>query len=61
MDETFWEKVVSKGRIAEWILAGGGMALCVTGGIMGFLTGADISTIVLALIVAVFGIESISK
>ena len=61
MDETFWEKVVAKGRIAEWILTSGGMALCVIGGIMGFLTGADISTIILALVAAVFGIESISK
>ena len=61
MDETFWDKVVSKGRIAEWIISGGGIALCITGGIMGFLDGASISTIILAMVAAVFGIESLSK
>jgi len=60
MKEVF-EKVIEKGRIAEWILAGGGVGLCITGGIMGFLDGTAITEIILALVVAVFGIESVNR
>jgi len=57
----FWSKVIEKGRIAEWILAGGGVGLCITGGIMGFLEGQTIAEIILALVVAVFGVETLNN
>ena len=57
----FWKEVVSKGRIAEWLVAGGGLLLCVVGGLYGFLGGEQIAPIFLAIVSAVFGIETINK
>lgn len=61
MNGSWLDKVIEKGRIAEWIISAGGIALCIVGGIMGFLDGESIATIVLALVAAVFGIEAVNK
>ncbi len=61
MGGEFWGSVIEKGRISQWILSGGGIVLCIVGGTQGFLDGQTIGTIVLALVAAVFGIESINK
>lgn len=57
----FWGKVIEKGRVAQWLITGGGIALCIVGGLEGFLDAQSIGAIVLALVAAVFGIESIAK
>ena len=54
-------EVIKKGRIAEWILSLGGISLCILGGLYGFLDGANIVEVILALVVAVFGIEAVTK
>ena len=61
MDNGFWKQVIQKGRIAEWILSLGGISLCILGGLYGFLDGANIVEVILALVVAVFGIEAVTK
>lgn len=61
MNNDFWSKVIEKGRIAEWIIALGGISLCILGGLYGFLDGANIVEVILCLIVAVFGIEAVTK
>lgn len=61
MNNGFWSKVIEKGRIAEWVISVGGIALCITGGICGFLDSVTIGSIILAMIAAVFGVESISR
>jgi len=57
----FWHLVIEKGRIAEWIIALGGVTLCILGGILGFLDALNIVEIFLAMVVAVFGVEAMSK
>ena len=61
MEDGFLKEVVSKGRIAQWVLTVGGMAVCLLGGYQGFLEGQQIVTVILALGSAVFGIEALSK
>jgi len=61
VDNGFWHKVIEKGRVAEWIIAGGGIALCILGGLNGFLDSQAIGSIILAMVAAVFGVESISS
>jgi len=57
----FWHKVIEKGRIAEWVITVGGVTLCILGGTLGFLDALNIVEIFLAMVVAVFGVEAMSK
>lgn len=57
----FWKEVITKGRIAQWMLTGGGVTVCIIGGTQGFLDGAQIVQVILALGMAVFGIESLTN
>ena len=61
MNNSFWKEVIAKGRIAQWLIAGGGVTLCIVGGLMGFLDAQTIGVIFLAIVAAAFGIESIAK
>ena len=61
MQNGFWYKVIEKGRIAEWVISAGGITLCIVGGLNGFLDSQAIGSIILAMIAAVFGVESLSK
>jgi len=54
----FWDTVIDKGRLGEWLLTTGVIFICIIGGIKGFLEGALISGIIMALIGAVWGIEA---
>lgn len=56
-----FKEIVKAGRIAQWILTGGGVAVCIVGGTQGFLDGAQIVQVILALGMAVFGIESLTN
>lgn len=58
---SFWHKVIEKGRIAEWVIVSGGVTLCLVGGILGFLDATNIVEIFLAMVIAVFGVEAMSK
>lgn len=51
------EIVISKGRLAQWIICGGGVLLCIIGGVDGFLSGDDIVQIFLALMAATFALN----
>lgn len=59
--DNFWHKVIEKGRIAEWIIALGGVTLCILGGTLGFLDAVNMTEIFLAMVIAVFGVEAMSK
>jgi len=61
MENTFWNRVIEHGRVAEWVIASGGIAVCILGGLFGFLDAASIEKVILALILAVFGIESLNN
>ena len=57
----FWDIAIEHGRIAQWLITIGGIALCICGGILGFLDAGVISSIFLAVVAGVFGIENIQK
>jgi len=58
MAESWIDKAVDKGRIGEWIMVGGGIFVCVYGGIHHFLSGIQVVVIIQSLIAAIFGIEN---
>ena len=57
----FLKAVIEKGRIAQWIICAGGVTVCLIGGIQGWFEPAHITNIFLAMVAAVFGIESMSR
>jgi len=56
-----WDAVIGKGRIIQWIVCGGGIAVAIVGGVQGWLDADKIVQIILALIAAAFGLERAIK
>jgi len=61
MKDGFWQTVVERGRIVQWITVGGGMLICLVGGILEFLSQDMVYDIIMLLILAAFGLESMIK
>lgn len=59
--ENFWRLVVEKGRLAQWIICGGGILICLLGGTMHFLSADNIVAIFLALVAAGFGLQKMTE
>jgi len=59
--KSLWQEVIGLGRVIQWIVCGGGIAVCLCGGCMGWLGEEKIVQIILALIAAAFGLERIQK
>jgi len=57
---SFWKLVIEKGRLAQWIICGGGVVISLVGGIMGFLNADNIVAIFLALVAAGFGLQKMA-
>lgn len=54
----FWLTVVEKGRLMQWLLIGGGVAICISGGVVGYLESNSIEIIFLAMIAAAFALKN---
>jgi len=55
------KEIVKKGRIAQWVICTGGIAVSITGGLCGYLSGEQIVSVMLAIVSAAFGIEASAK
>lgn len=55
-----WEKIIEHGRLAQWIVCGGGIMICIAGIITEQATFQDITVIFLAVLAAAFGLKNSS-
>lgn len=55
------KEIFKRGRIAQWIILAGGTAICLTGGLVGFLGGDQITQIIGWMVAAAFGLEGHNK
>lgn len=60
-DKSVLHRIIEHGRIAEWIITAGGIALCIIGGQHGFLDSEAIFRIAALLVAGVFGIELLNR